>query len=62
MPDDTFRAVQEFFRNIMHSNLAYLVTRNGILALVETRGTPELHSFVQRNFDPVWNWIERNLF
>jgi len=60
MTNDTFRAVQNFFRNIMHSKLAYLVTRNGILSLVETHA-PELHPFVVRNFDPVWNWIVENI-
>jgi hypothetical protein len=61
MPNDTFRAVQNFFRNVMNSKLAYLVTRNGILSLAETHGSEELASFVRRNFDPVWNWIVENL-
>jgi hypothetical protein len=61
MPNDTFRAVQNFFRNVMHSNLARYVTRSGILSLVETHA-PELHPFVERNFDPVWTWIVENLF
>jgi hypothetical protein len=60
MPNDTFRAVQNFFRNVMNSRLAHLVTRNGIISLVESRA-PELRPFVERNFDPVWNWIVENL-
>jgi hypothetical protein len=61
MPYDWLRAAQDFFRNIMHSRLAYLVTRDGIVSLAETHGSEELAFFVRRNFDPVWNWIVENL-
>jgi hypothetical protein len=61
MPNDWFRAAQDFFRNMMNSRLAHLVTKTGIVSLAETHGSPELAIFVRRNFDPLWDWIVRNL-
>ncbi len=61
MAFDPYRAAQNFFRNIAHSQFAARLTKNGMLSLVETHA-PELYDFVDTNFDRMWNWIANNLF
>lgn len=61
MPNDFFRAVQQWVGNMMHSDLAYLITEAGLLAVVKQR-RPDLHPYVKQNFGPVWRWIRDTFF
>jgi hypothetical protein len=61
MAYDWFRAVQQWADNMMHSDLAYLITEAGLLAVVQTH-KPNLYPYVKDNFGPVWRWIRDNLF
>jgi len=61
MSYDWWRAMQEWVRNIMNSELAYLVTETGLLTLVRQR-KPELYSDVKANFPRVWDWIRSKWF
>jgi hypothetical protein len=61
MPNDWWRAMQQWVTNIMNSQWAYLVTETGLLALVEQR-KPELHPYVKANLPQVWDWIRNRFF
>lgn len=61
MPSDALRAFRNWVSNIMHSDLAYLITEKGLLAVVKDR-RPDLHPYVQANFRTVWNWIRDTFF
>jgi hypothetical protein len=61
MANDWFRAVQQWVGNMMHSDLAYLITETGLLAVVKAR-KPNLHPYVKENFGTIWRWIRDTYF
>jgi hypothetical protein len=61
MPNDWWRATQQWISNIMNSEIAHLVTKTGFLALVKQRRS-DLYPHVEANFDTVWNWVRDNFF
>jgi hypothetical protein len=61
MSNDWLRAVKQWVGNMMHSDLAYLITETGLLAVVKTH-KPELRPYVEKNFGAVWRWIRDTYF
>jgi hypothetical protein len=61
MPNDWWRAMQQWVSNIMNSEMAHLVTKTGLLTLVKQRRS-DLYPHVEANFDTVWNWIRNKFF
>jgi hypothetical protein len=61
MANDWLRALQQWVGNMMHSDLAYLITEAGLLAVVKDR-KPDLHPYVKANFPTVWGWIRDTFF
>jgi hypothetical protein len=61
MPNDWWRATQQWLSNIMNSEMAHLITKTGLLTLVKQR-QPNLYPDVEKNFDTVWNWFRDTFF
>jgi hypothetical protein len=61
MPSDWLRAFQQWVGNMMNSDLAYLITEQGLLTVVRTR-KPNLLPYVEEHFGRVWRWVRDTYF